>query len=335
MAREETNEYPIDFVITWVDSADPEWQESYAKYRGGSGDQRENRFRDMGTLRYLFRGIEKFTPWVNRVYFVTCGQRPEWLNTAHPKLRCVDHREFIPAEYLPTFSSNTIEVMLHRIPELSEHFVSFNDDMFLVAPASREVFFRDGLPCDAAVMSYNPILERPMFLIPIANAAVLNEHFDKRQAVRGQLRNFYNVKYGKYLLRNIQFAFERQFPGFRSFHLPVSLLKSVYEEVWEAEETLLHDTCSSKFRVLTDVNEWLMEGWQICSGRFVPRSVKIGHYADMTDRKSIEEAADALASGRYTLFCANDDGVEDYDFLAQRLGAAFETILPEKSGFEL
>ncbi|MDE8160206.1 capsule biosynthesis protein CapK, partial [Erysipelothrix rhusiopathiae] len=40
---------------------------------------------------------------------------------------------------------------MHRIEGLSEHFVYFNDDMFLNKPVTPEDFFKEGLPCDTAV----------------------------------------------------------------------------------------------------------------------------------------------------------------------------------------
>ena len=116
----------IDFVITWVDDSDLEWREEKAKFSGE--DTRESKYRDWGLLKYWFRGVEKFAPWVNRVHFVTYGHIPEWLNTECPKLNIVKHDDFIPKEYLPTFSSHTIELNLHRIPGLMEHFSYFNDD---------------------------------------------------------------------------------------------------------------------------------------------------------------------------------------------------------------
>ena len=58
----------------------------------------------------------------------------EWLNTKHPKLNIVCHEDFIPQKFLPTFNSHTIEWNFHRIPGLTEQFVYFNDDMFLLKP---------------------------------------------------------------------------------------------------------------------------------------------------------------------------------------------------------
>ena len=143
----------IDFVITWVDGSDPIWfQEKQKIFKKAVGavdtDDRSERYRDWGILKYLFRSIEKFAPWVNNVYFVTCGHLPEWLNTECSKLQIVSHKDFIPQKYLPTFNSHPIEWNFHRIKNLSEHFVYFNDDIFLLQPIEPTDFFRDGKPVD-------------------------------------------------------------------------------------------------------------------------------------------------------------------------------------------
>ena len=46
--------------------------------------------------------IEKHAPWVNNVYLITNGQKPDWLNLEHPKLKLITHREFMPEAYLPS-----------------------------------------------------------------------------------------------------------------------------------------------------------------------------------------------------------------------------------------
>lgn len=125
----------IDFVILWVDNNDPIWQNAFRSYLPQSqytDDTRYIRYRNWDNLRYWFRGVEKFAPWVNKVHLVTCGQIPDWLNLNVPKLHFVKHSDYIPAEYLPTFNSDTIILNLHRIEGLSERFVLFDDDCFLI-----------------------------------------------------------------------------------------------------------------------------------------------------------------------------------------------------------
>ena len=87
----------IDFVLLWVDSNDKKWQKDYIAHKREAGDSREFRFRDMDTLRYWFRGIEKYASWVNKIYFVTNGQVPDWLNRSNPKIVLVRRTLSLPA----------------------------------------------------------------------------------------------------------------------------------------------------------------------------------------------------------------------------------------------
>ena len=324
----------IDFVLLWVDGEDPAWQELFLKYKGEEGDQRPIRFRDMGTLRYWFRGVEQFAPWVNKIYFVTCGQTPEWLNTKHPKLVCVRHDEYIPAEYLPTFSSNTIEMNLHRIADLSAHFVLFNDDTFLVRSTRPDDFFRHGLPCDEAVMEYHIPTDYPLFLMPFVNACILNRHFYKRDVMLRHFGKFFSLKYGLGKnLKNLKHFSGRYIPGFHAFHLPSSLLKSVFGEIWEAEPELLDTVCRHRFRALTDVNQWLIQGWQRCTGRISPQRYPGTSFFIRTPEDA-RFTAQAIISSKYKMLCLNDEVPEDFDAVKAEIVRAFEELLPQKSSFE-
>ena len=96
MNKKSTISRPIDFVITWVDGDDAEWLEQknlyYQKEMGVfQKDASTSRYRDWGTLKYLFRGIEEYASWVNKVYFVTWGHCPDWLNKSNPKLKIIRH----------------------------------------------------------------------------------------------------------------------------------------------------------------------------------------------------------------------------------------------------
>lgn len=130
----------IDFVVPWVDSNDPEWIASYNHYRPEKPLQDNARFRNWGLFRYWFRSVERYAPWVNKVYLVTNGKFPDWINPDCEKLVLVKHTDFIPQKYLPTFNSKTIELNLGRIDSLSEHFVYFNDDVFINAPVTPDKY---------------------------------------------------------------------------------------------------------------------------------------------------------------------------------------------------
>ena len=159
MSRQKTQTEKIDFVIPWVDGRDPEWQRRKAACTGEAlSDGREERYRDWDVMRYWFRAVETYTPWVNRIFFICDQKPPEWLNTGHAQLRVIRHEDYIPTSYLPTFSSHPIEHNLHRIPGLSEKFVYFNDDMFLLQPLESSFFFSERAP--AGPGSTQPVADR-------------------------------------------------------------------------------------------------------------------------------------------------------------------------------
>lgn len=135
----------IDLVYTWVNGNDSEFQrirQQYIDPTTPGADLRDRRWRSHDELRYSLRSVARFAPWIRTIHLVTNGQRPSWLNLDHPKIRLVTHNQIYRwPEHLPTFSSTSIESHLHRIPNLSEHFLYANDDMFLGAPVELADFF--------------------------------------------------------------------------------------------------------------------------------------------------------------------------------------------------
>ena len=122
----------MDIVITYVNGLDPIWQQEYAKHT--NTPILEKRFRDWGTLKYLFRGIETNMPFIRKVHLVVSGesQVPKWLN--REQVNVVLHKDIIPAQLLPTFNCNPIEMHLHNIADLDEEYIYFNDDIFPLLP---------------------------------------------------------------------------------------------------------------------------------------------------------------------------------------------------------
>jgi hypothetical protein len=151
----------VDVVITWVDGASPKYRKKLrqaheALYPGQPLEVR--RYHDNGELRYALLALQAYAPWLRAIHLVTDGQRPSWLKKGLPKLRLVDHKDFIPAEYLPTFNSHVIEAFLHRLPGLAEHYIYFNDDVFLGRMTRKSDFFTpNGLPL--CFMDWRPLRE--------------------------------------------------------------------------------------------------------------------------------------------------------------------------------
>ena len=189
----------IDFVITWVDMDDPKWKEEFYTYSdkidNSVNELSEARFRDYGFLKYWFRGVDTFAPWVRKIHFVTSGQQPEWLNTDHPKINMVSHKDYIPEEFLPVFNSNLIEIYMHKIPDLSEQFVYFNDDFYITNHIAPTRFFENGLPKDIAAFRKNTGISQFEKMLK-NNIRLINKHFDKKEVFKRDAWKWYDPSYG-------------------------------------------------------------------------------------------------------------------------------------------
>ena len=330
------NEYSIDFVITWVDGSDPEWINKRNYYSGKRSYINAHQYRDWEFLPYWFRGVQKFAPWVRKVFFVTDGQRPDWL-IENDKLVLVDHKDFIPSQYLPTFNPHTIELNFHRIEGLSEHFVYFNDDMFLTDTVSPETFFVNGIPCDTAVLSaLAPSVIGDYFAHTLCNnIALLNKYFDKKAVISKHPTQWFNWKYGiNGTLRTIlTFGASRYFTGLKNYHLPSSMEKKTYIKLWDLEYDLFDRTCETKFREATDVNQYVFTWYNICQGHFVPRSPSVGQYYMVG--KDDNDIINCILKRKYKMICINDNpGEFDFTLSKTRILEAFQSVFPQKSAFE-
>lgn len=137
----------IDVVYLWVDGNDKKWQQEKNKWLkihniASNDSTNKARWRNNDELKYSLRSIEKNIPWINHIYIITgFNQIPKWLNTKNPRITIVPHSEIMPKAAIPTFNSGAIEMCIGNIKQLNEHFLLFNDDMFITRPISQNFFF--------------------------------------------------------------------------------------------------------------------------------------------------------------------------------------------------
>ena len=332
--------HPIDIVIPWVDGHDPEWLKKFNSYTDEKNrkyiDCEENRYYDTGLLKYWFRGIEKCAPWINKIFFVSDNQIPEWLNTNNPKLIIVDHIDYILSQYLPTFSANPIELNFHRINELSEHFIYFNDDMFLLNPATPDYFFEKRLPKATAIFSLMhlkmPGIKDGIRDIVCNDINAINEFYTPQKTIKKNILKWFNLKYKKYNAFNLSLLMYKFFPGLRYEHYATPYLKSSFEEAWKLWPDLLDNTCKNKFRSSEDVNQYLIYYYQVVTGKFVPEKMLYRKKYYKLSEHTVSDVCKTIIGKDTISFCLNDgnDSKPYYPAVIK----AFEEKFPEKSSFE-
>jgi hypothetical protein len=292
---------PIDVVYTWVNHADEDWQKSWAStFPGDNFDP--DRYTSNDELRYSLRSLNKYAPWVNRIFIVSNCSQPEWLRN-HSKIVWVKHEEIFPsASMLPTFNSHAIESCLHRIPELSENFLYLNDDFVLNHPC---------LPCDF----FDEIGRSVAYFEPygmVDSKAGRNETLDYLAAAnnsKGLLKKLFSGYDARCLHR----------------HVPYALKKTVLQQIEDSFPEVIKLTRSAKLRSCDDINvtSFLYHHYAYASGRAVK-----GDTSSLIVRPSNIEQLLGKGAYRYKLLCFNDGGgsaennrykESAYNFFSQRL----------------
>lgn len=237
-----TGKMKIDAVITWVDGNDPKHRQKREKYGSAEISNKEDvggdtRFSNLGEIYWCVVSLNKFAPWLNKIYIVTDEQDPKIetsIKEMFPEgcipMETVDHKVIFRGyeEYLPIFNSVALETVTWRIPGLSDCFIEFNDDLMLAAPVSPEDFFVNGnIPvCYAkkdslAIAKFTRLFKyrkdgsrKVTFKGSMSNAASLTEsslfYFRLTHTPKALRKDFYEkyfTEHPELLLRNLKCRF--------------------------------------------------------------------------------------------------------------------------------
>ena len=334
----------IDFVVLWLDSNDPKWQKDYATYSPNSKFGKGNvRFRDHETFKYWFRAVETYAPWVHKVFLITNGKFPDWINKDCSKLELVEHADYIPHDLLPTFNSCVIELFLNRIERLSEHFVYFNDDFYLNAPVKPDYYFKKGLPCDNNKEScFNvPIYTKEdrfgVTITMLASIGLVNGHFNRWKTVRQSPMRWFGPHLGlSGFIMSCLLAKQRLFIGFTNYHIEQAFLKSIFDDAWEKEKDFMKESCT-RFRTDVSAIQYLFRYWQFASNKFYPMKRSRAFFF-LNNKGVIKDIEKTMMNEKVSSICLNDSAFcsdEDYEFLKTNLQRLFEKKFPKKSSFEI
>jgi len=282
----------IDVVFTWVDNTDKQWQRKY-EYNKANSDYAiisqyamdSARFDNHNELFYSIKAVEKYLPWVRKIYVITDNHIPSWINEV-PKITIVDHKEIIDNQYLPTFNSHVIEAFLHRIPDLSENFIYFNDDVFVAKALDKEHFF-----------SANSI---GSLFVSAKNLYTMQKKGVETPTLKASLRSVELLKrYYPYDIKN------------SLVHTYFPLKKSGYEKAWNLFEKEIREFLPSKFRGYNDLNmaSFLVPWLLYCEAKAIEK-IDICYYFNIRSRHAVTRYEKLLklknSNDSPHSFCAND-----------------------------
>ena len=300
----------IDIVVPYVNNQDTNWQGSFEYWKHNENldeDTRDQvssniRYRDTGTFHYFFRSIEKYCPWVNRVFLILQNENqiPIWLNINNPKLRIVYHDEYIPSELLPTFNSNVIEMFISNIPDLSDNYILCNDDTFFINNISENMFFVSNKPvyCKKRLSNYTAFDD---FSQTIVNNYKLLEE------MTGKIEYYYH------------------------WHLQTPHKKSIEQDILKKyRQRIINSFKTSRFRNRSNYTTWLYDEYL--------KTMNLGVDCQSLYRGCGNVCLNDVDYSRYKfykLLCVNDtSNTKDFYNSIIKLQTFLQGKLPNKSSFE-
>lgn len=294
-------ELKIDYVFPYVDNNDENWIQQYKKY---NKTYEPERYRDWGTLKYIFRGIEKYMPWINNIYLIieSESQLPKWLDVK--KVNIIYHKDIIPEIFLPTYNSSTIEMFLHKIPGLSEYFIYGNDDMFPIGNLSPEDFYYNDLPKLSIIeKSFNPRTKN------------LYRHmlFNGENEIRKLLK-----------LPKVKTVYHR------TGHNLHPMLKSSWEELENLIGDKMFNSCS-RFREKKNLNQDLVAYYHWLNKKYYT-STRTTYQSQLKD---IQRIINFLNNSNSQLICLNDSSKVNFNANKKLVLDLLQSKFPNKSKYEL
>lgn len=310
--------FPVDAVYTWVDGNDPEWRTARNSYLGQAGELNPDsaspsRYANRDELLYSLRSLEMYAPFIRRVYIVTDGQVPAWLDTGQERIRVVDHKEvFDDPDVLPVFNSHAIESQLHHIDGLSEHYLYLNDDVAFGRPVTAEHFFHPN-----GIAKLNPSPHR----FGLGEATVEDQPVDAAAKRNNAL---------------LQSLFDRTAVS-KFKHTPIPQRRSVLRELEERFPEVFARTASSRFRHPRDhsIPSSLHNHYALLTGRAVYSRLSYA-YLNLADPVAFRERSrEMLDNRRFEAFCVNDTAESEDAEADGYLEDFLDRYLPLRGSFEV
>lgn len=307
----------INLVYTWVDGSDPEHIQARIDRAGSRkwAAPGNNRFRDLGGLKYSLRSAELYAPWINKIFIVTSGQIPSFVNTDHPKIQLVFHNQiFDNKEDLPTFNSNAIEGNFHNLPdEVGPCFIYLNDDMF---------FANHVEPSDFWSEKKGQILFTSSWTAPPG---------------KDKLNNIWHrsVMNSNKALDDLWGTAKRHYASHGPYFFSLEVLRDMYNTIPER----FNVTSTHPFRDEFDVavpflyNQWAEHYYTVTVA-----STTINHYMKITDdAKKAKKDFKRIADKKPKTVCLNDALDEDMpnELSLKFMNEFFQQLFPNRSQFEV
>ena len=237
----------VDAVITWVDGNDTNWQDKlniHSETKIDLNKKKESvRYNSIGEINIAIKSIIKHASFVKNIFLITDNQVPDLFEELKSlalkndiNLEILDHQVVFKGyeQFLPSFNSCSIGCMLFRIPNLSNHFIIFNDDVFLMRKTCITDFFINDSP-----------IVRGKWENYYENKLV-RKNYHKILSILGINKRIKTLGFKKFQQNSARLAGTKKY--LRRFHTPVSVRKNTLQNFFYNNNEILEQNIKHKFR---------------------------------------------------------------------------------------
>jgi len=237
----------VDAVITWVDGNDKNWQNKFNIYSETKIDfnkKKESvRYNSIGEINIAIKSIIKYASFVKNIFLITDNQTPNSFEAlkllalkSDINLEIVDHQIIFKGyeQFLPSFNSCSIGCMLFRIPNLSNHFIIFNDDTFLMRETNITDFF----------INDSPIIRGKWE--KYYKDQLIRKNYYKILSILGINKRIKTLGFKKFQQNSARLTGAKEY--LRRFHTPVSIRKNTLDFFFKKNNKILEKNIKHKFR---------------------------------------------------------------------------------------
>lgn len=307
--------FDIDLVYLWCDGNDANFaqqkRERMQQYGAEAQKNQDCRYVQIDELKFSLRSVNEYMPWIHHIFIVTNNQVPKWFRQ-HEKITIVDHSEILPETARPCFNSQALECCIHKIPNLAEHFIYANDDMFVGRKISPSFFF---------AQSQRPIIRF------IRTGECKGLYYDTIRAAHDTIEQTFGVSYKQY----------------EPHHNMDAYTKTMLTECETEFPELFHHTIHQPFRNESCMQRILFHLYALAKNQAIMKDVSRTFYQRVMKKLHIarvdsmslpnSQALELFKPCHPALFCIND-GESSTDEDRARALRFLEARFPRKSPYE-
>lgn len=269
------------FIVPYVDDTDEYWRKEYNKCFNISYKE-SIYFKQNSLINTVLKSVKKYLSWIDDIIIIVSSKSQLKNIDNYNEYIVVEHKDFIPERFLPTFNSNTIESFFGNLNLNLENIIYSNDDILFLKKTDKDLFFN----------------EKGQALID----------FKERNIHNKKLNNFLKICLNSYIL-----GFSNRIDNnkilVQNHGAPVPLLFNEIKKFFQANKNLIYKTCTP-LRNNININQYVYGLNLLKNNKALNSNALSKTYINLNDN-NIDNIINILINKSYNCICLNETNLDN------------------------